>query len=264
MAFTIDKVYYINQDNRVDRHWTQMFAMEFFGVPYDRIVRFRSRIQNSELPDLHDIIEMMADDGFPEWHVCENPRHANHPTWLASIWSKLSVIREIGEANVNAIMMSDVNYLMGFLNRYDLGDFSAPIKFPYLERACDNLKDMKVLNFGKSYRNWSVASELNVEIKPSHIPGIYHPMVYGRFGAVLFTPEGAVEVLKWYRKFAHLKSDSLFANIFRAMPADEYKGYYFCDPGIVYMPSRSTCEYPFNKFDKVLDNDSSFYKHKEG
>ena len=257
MAFRIDKVYYINQDVRVDRHWTQLFALELFGVPYDRVARFPSRIQNNDLPSYDEMVDMMVADGFTEWEMLKKRELKTDPTWLASQWSKLSVIRSIMDNGENGILLSDINYLSGFDRTSQLGGFRPPMTFANLETACGKLDGLKVLNLQCPWDRWSFLENKDITIQESRADGMFYPMFAGRFGAILFTQEGAKSVLDWCKEFPYVYTDNIFASMFRDDRMGD--GFYFCHPSIV-MTLNKVKGYPYNRVDKNRTRDGLFYE----
>ena len=257
MLFRIDKVYYINQDARVDRHWTQLFALELFGVPYDRVARFRSRIQNSDLPSYDEMVDMMVADGFTEWEMLKKRELKTDPTRLAAIWSKLSVMRTIIENDENAILLCDVNYLIGFSSVGALSGFRAPMTFDKLESICGELKDLKALDFHSPWTRWSSITNLGVTIKETSAEGIYYPMFAGRIAAILFTAAGAKEILDFYCKHPYQTTDKLLTFMFREDITRT--GYYFCHPSPMLIRNKSD-GYSYNRIDKIQRGGKNFYE----
>lgn len=256
MSFSIDRIYYINQDARVDKHWIQLFVLYLFGVPYDRVCRFPCRIQNYELPSTPEIAEMMVKDGWDEWGIYADGTKTARPTWLASTWSKLSLIRDALNDNVNFVMLSDICYLLGFDRHQDLNNFGSPIDFRGLQQACGKLPNLKVLNLNQPSPIWDLVKTQEQKIERTNHPNIFTPMFTGKFCALVFTPQGAQEVLTFWRTAPRLNSDNIFLKMFKT--CDNYDGYYFFSPSIVRLTPRRS-DFPHNLMDKVYNEDTQYF-----
>lgn len=204
--FNIPKFYYMSLDYRKDRHTSMETACALCGIPYEIIERYPARLGNEYVPDqLEEVIEKMADDGFPEWrYYLEQPEE---PTMLASYWTKVSLLRHISEGGENAFFFSDTFLPYGF-------------RYHSLLPRLSGVHDLKVLFLQLKVDALWIDNPYEFRyIVPSNTPGIYkypHALVAP---AVVFTPEGASELLSsWRTTPQHIFFQlPYFNNLFREM-----------------------------------------------
>ena len=232
----IDKVYYINIDYRVDKRIAQEVACALVDVPYDRLERFPARMGNDKLPPtLEELARMMVDDGWEEWGCYTQPEYSTHRSWLASVWSKLSLLRQLIERQETAILMSDTHYLW----RLDFSTFEAEL---------GSLPDMKVLFLSHFCREEDpVCMAQYNRMKPTAVEGVYSDFYgYGDFCAV-FTPLGAKHYLEMWKTLPRYQS--AFVNYTFGLEHD-MDGYYACEPCL----ARSI---PFDSSYPIMQSDKS-------
>ena len=240
MAFTLDKVCYISLDYRTDKHQAMETACALCEIPYGVIERFPARYGNDcEPTDLVEILDLMAEDGFPEWKEHYDGKVDMVPSRAAVMWSKMALLRYVRDSGRNMMVFSDTSFPYQFLYRdflYDLNVLSGDYELNGL--------------FLGGRLGYEVGYIQNVEdvsfgIKKTSLPDIcFLPHCYLPFSMVL-TPFGAGEILELLRKhpFEHFFNVLYHENFF------ECDGYFCAIPAKVKFIGH--LKYPFSRSDKL-------------
>ena len=236
--FTIDRVYYLNTSERVNKHHAQQIVNALAGVPENRLKRFESRLSINECPDtIAEVAELMVADGFEEWRYYLDNDIDGTPGWLAADWTKLSVLREIISKGENAVVLSDQVFWWN-------------ITFKTLEKKIKRLPGLKVLNLDGWYDPAdNFAMDYMSKLEPSGSPGIYKNFKGQGASAQFFTYEGAVEHLEMWRQRPDTHAVRL---ILRQSRKEDLEGYYVCIPPLVRSLNELEEHYTFIKTDKDL------------
>ena len=188
----IDKVYYINLDREVGRHYAQRVTAAMAYLPLEKLHRFPAK-DGSEYESNEDIIEDIIADGFPEYRwFLENPeRQWRRPKNYACNWSHLSVLREVVNNKENAIILED--------------DAFVKTSYPDIEkdfRSLDQPFEIVWLHARRwhawpliSERHFKLEIEFERELLPTNVEGLY--LNYYGLGAHAryFTAKGAEKFL---------------------------------------------------------------------
>ena len=259
MSFSIDKVYLINQSIRADRLYGTMFSLYQFKVPYAKFERFPARCENNNLPNsLTELLLMIRNDGFSCYNkllepgvieqrllASESAERNLHPASIASVWSKLSLLRHIADRNENALFITDSFMLSG----------SSIIKhFNRLVRVCEKLDAFKWLLL------FSNSKKLNAPFTRSSIDGIFGPPngVNG-FSVFVTTPAACSDILNFVNS-----DDKILDHVFNVIPnmlkdGIDLTGYYFCESNVATPYRSGELGYTFTYHDKIVARDSLPY-----
>ena len=213
----IDKWYYINLADRVDKHHVQQAMCAVHGVPFERLERFPAAIDNESCPrDIRALAQMMIDDGFEEWSWFLENETWFQPHWLASEWSKLRLLRQIIERGENAVMSTDVT----FLNR----------DFFELEDMQSRLPDLEVLHLSWWYDKEDETHKAHyAKMKKTGVEGIFSNFMLMGGAAIYFTLEGAKNFMAMRKEWPNNNIES-FAFYRGLHTPEKIKGFYACDP----------------------------------
>ena len=220
-GFKIDRVYYMNTDERMDHHAAQQVVSALAGVPTDRLQRMRTALSITEANErsVPEIAEMMVADGFEEWEIFKDKGGSWRPGWLAREWSKLRAVRHVIDGRENAVILSDHMYWWN-------------MNFSNFEKKLGKLGDLKVLNlhYWFNYHN-SDSMERIDWLKPTAAKGIFSGFAGHGASAQLFTYEGAVEYMALWRSMVGVLDMNL---IFEVSKRDGHlEGFYVCCPPLI-------------------------------
>lgn len=243
MSFSIDKVYYISLDYRLDKHVAFESACALCEIPYHLIERFPACYGNDcEPTDLDEILYLMAEDGFPEWrdfYFMDEGGTKIDPVLASVTWSKMALLRRVADSGKNVIVSSDTCFSYGFLYENLL------LCVDHVSQDYDVFKGLFLGCYASGEPFVDVAHEVFPSIKSTFIPGIYFlPHCFLPFALVL-TPEGAAEILGVLRNSSwNIFNEALyFANFYR------YEGYFCSIPAKVKFLGHT--DYPFSRSDKI-------------
>ena len=267
MSFSIDKIYVINLDARVDKWQASLYCFYKFGVPCSKVERFPALLSNQDIQSMTyvDVLELIVADGFDGWGGFLNQAYkkmksdnyfswTTHPANYASIWSKLSLLRYIVESGENALFMTDSFFIVR-------NDKLGINNFEDLTHVCNKLlnkeeQGFKSLNLASLYRTSEPRFALSTSVKGICSPGCIYSM-----SACILSLECAKEMLDfWSVHPCH--PDRLFSKMFNA--GMDLSAYYFClHSPLLFDADRfaARSNYPFFLTDKIVDKDFNNVHH---
>ena len=242
----IKRIYCMTIDYRKDRQIAMETACAILDIPGNRFEFVFAPCGNDILPDTsRELAQRMVDDGFEEWQLIVSEGTWMHPTWLASCWSKIRLLRRIADEGDTAMFLSDTNYPRFFW-------------FPQLEEQVESLDPFSALFLGGFTGDEEEGKAKARRMQPTSIEGIRSNMtIYARPAAV-FTALGARKYLDKWRTMPNAN----FQDIpFHWADEQDSPDLYMCDPERVKdIPTDSG--YSFVKTDKA--NWGPFYTPPKG
>ena len=243
----IQKWYYMNLDERVDKHYAQQINSMLHGVPVQVLERFPVAIENDVCPDdIPTLAQMIVDDGFPEWecYVKEDfwrERKIFGPHFLAADWTKLRALRQMIEREENAVLCSDAAFLS--------------VDFAFLQHWINQIPhDLRVLNLYWWYDDEDPKHARQAQkMQPTSVVGIYNNFALFGAAAVFFTWEGAKAHLELWRKYRRVAAEP-FPFYAGGDDMDQLAGYYACNPTPMRIIYPGMNGYSIATRDKVLSN----------
>ena len=149
----IDKVYYINLDREIGRHYAQRVTAAMAYLPLEKLCRFPAK-DGRGYESNEDILEDIIADGFPEYRWFLEPENKEHiwqdPKNLAVSWSHLSVLREVVNNKENAIILEDDVFIDCLYNdiEKDFRTLDQPFEIVWLSSWRWHEADSEIWNVG--------------------------------------------------------------------------------------------------------------------
>ena len=195
----LHKWYYPNLQAQDAKYAAQELVGRILGFPSNVLERKSVKIETGDMPEVGDLISMIADDGFPEWAGVFKFLPQDGGIHAAVTWTKLSYVREISESNYNTVLLSD--------NVYPL------VHYKFLKRLLSVVPD-DVYGVNLQYRKTVVAPESVATV------GDYEILsnCVGTGFNYLFTPKGAAAFLDMWRQMPRAAGRSLIFEAYQKDP----------------------------------------------
>ena len=114
--YQIDEVLVLNLENRPDRKWAALGALELAYTPLDRI-RIWNAVPASDFETVEQIGEAAVADGFPwfmEYIQIRNLAKSKYPMVVAQAWSYCQMLRHLADNDLSGVILYDDRYILDF------------------------------------------------------------------------------------------------------------------------------------------------------